>query len=196
MLRRKGFTLIELLVVIAIIAILAAILFPVFARARSKARQTACLSNMKELALSVLMYTSDHDGVLPMANYWSDPWTGWIEVTEPYVKNQEIYKCPAVPQQYPGIGYNVHLGSDSQWLHISPVSVEQVDFPAELIMVGDSPNGSKWAFFAPSHWPTAGQRNLYCIQARHNGGPNAAFLDGHAKWLSKDESYKDEHWFP
>ncbi len=64
--RRKGFTLIELLVVIAIIAILAAILFPVFARAREKARQTSCLSNLKQLSLGVLMYAQDYDERLPM----------------------------------------------------------------------------------------------------------------------------------
>jgi len=195
MLRRKGFTLIELLVVIAIIAILAAILFPVFARARSKAKQTACLSNMKELALSVLMYTSDHDGVLPLVWYASSPsWTGWIDVTEPYVKNQDIYKCPAVFQQYPGIGYNVHLG-----LHTpspSPVSEEEVEFPAEVIVVGDSAQGSRYGFFRPLHWAAEWQRNSYCIQARHNGGPNAAFVDGHAKWISRDESWKDEHYLP
>ena len=62
---RRGFTLIELLVVIAIIAILAAILFPVFARAREKARQTSCLSNVKELALALLMYSQDYDETIP-----------------------------------------------------------------------------------------------------------------------------------
>lgn len=66
--KEKGFTLIELLVVIAIIAILAAILFPVFARAREKARQTSCLSNLKQLALGVLMYTQDYDEILPTAD--------------------------------------------------------------------------------------------------------------------------------
>jgi len=96
---RKGFTLIELLVVIAIIAILAAILFPVFARAREKARQTKCLSNVKQLGMSLLMYASDHDGAFPMVTGNSavipspkPNMTGLIGYTD-YEYN--IFKCPA-----------------------------------------------------------------------------------------------------
>src|SRR5438270_674257 len=70
---RRGFTLIELLVVIAIIAILAAILFPVFAQAREKARQAACQSNLKQLGLAAMMYTQDYDGTYPIAQYSSPP---------------------------------------------------------------------------------------------------------------------------
>jgi prepilin-type N-terminal cleavage/methylation domain-containing protein/prepilin-type processing-associated H-X9-DG protein len=87
--RRKGFTLIELLVVIAIIAILAAILFPVFAQARAKARQTSCLSNNKQIALATLMYVQDFDETLPFAAYKIsdfDPLVMWYDVVEPYVK--------------------------------------------------------------------------------------------------------------
>ncbi|MBC7289450.1 MAG: DUF1559 domain-containing protein, partial [Armatimonadetes bacterium] len=86
---RKGFTLIELLVVIAIIAILAAILFPVFARAREKARQASCMSNLKQLALAMLMYAQDYDENLPLSltapgDWWNDTWKARIS---PYVKN-------------------------------------------------------------------------------------------------------------
>jgi len=102
---KKGFTLIELLVVIAIIAILAAILFPVFARAREKARQTACLSNLKQLALGVIMYASDWDERAPgtghpWAIYSGGPWpvdkyTLWQINIYPYVKNRQLYICPS-----------------------------------------------------------------------------------------------------
>ena len=106
-----GFTLIELLVVIAIIAILAAILFPVFAQARSKARQTTCVSNEKQLGIAILMYTQDYDETLPLANYTigDDPSgnsnTVWQYIIDPYVKasfpikvsqagSRSIYICP------------------------------------------------------------------------------------------------------
>src|SRR5918994_5557325 len=103
---RHGFTLIELLVVIAIIAILAAILFPVFAQARAKARQSACLSNMKQLGTGLIMYAQDYDETLPLNDYignglaplagWRDPRAGdsWASGIYPYVKNLQIYVCP------------------------------------------------------------------------------------------------------
>src|SRR5664279_5707854 len=87
---KKGFTLIELLVVIAIIAILAAILFPVFAQARAKARQTSCLSNNKQLGLAIFAYVQDYDETFPPSNYRSpiNPTAnvGWMYFVDPYVK--------------------------------------------------------------------------------------------------------------
>lgn len=95
--KRGAFTLIELLVVIAIIAILAAILFPVFAQAREKARQTACLSNCKQLGLAIMQYTSDYDATYPQGyNNIKYP-AGWAGQIYPYVKNAAIYHCPDDP---------------------------------------------------------------------------------------------------
>lgn len=98
--RNRGFTLIELLVVIAIIAILAAILFPVFAQAREKARQTQCLSNTKQLGIAVMAYINDYDETYPMSVYLSfrnnQPCAyTMISSLEPYIKNTEIYQCPS-----------------------------------------------------------------------------------------------------
>ena len=93
---QQGFTLIELLVVIAIIAILAAILFPVFAKVREKARQTSCLSNEKQLGLGFIQYSEDYDETLPVGsltsfNFWGMSWAGCIY---PYVKSVNVYHCP------------------------------------------------------------------------------------------------------
>jgi len=99
--RRSGFTLIELLVVIAIIAILAAILFPVFAQAREKARATSCLSNLKQIQLGVKMYTQDNDEQSMI--HWYVPngiggFNTWMEAVYPYIKNTQIFFCPSAPK--------------------------------------------------------------------------------------------------
>ena len=102
--KNAAFTLIELLVVIAIIAILAAILFPVFAQARDKARQTSCLSNMKQIGLGEQMYVQDYDEVLPRlrlynlnyASYGPGKWAYGIQDSlKPYIKNDDVWKCPS-----------------------------------------------------------------------------------------------------
>src|SRR5271165_6318670 len=92
----KGFTLIELLVVIAIIAILAAILFPVFAQARAKARQTVCLSNMRQMGLATMMYAQDYDERLPLAaTTTASSYLNWHNLLIPYTQNEQIWVCPS-----------------------------------------------------------------------------------------------------
>lgn len=121
---RNGFTLIELLVVIAIIAILAAILFPVFAQARESARQTSCLSNTKQVGLGILQYVQDYDEHFPLWAYdtpppangtpdqpwgvWKNVRTGWEKQVQPYVKNIQIFHCPST-----GDGQNRSAGDNS-----------------------------------------------------------------------------------
>lgn len=191
---RRGFTLIELLVVIAIIAILAAILFPVFARAREKARQSSCLSNVKQLSLAVLMYAGDYDDTLPM-NYYNIAGTRtfpdgttagagawlWIHMIYPYTKNAGIYNCPSEMGRYTGgyfwangaaYGYNRWLG---RYYNEPPMnSLAKVKAPAEMPMIADC----DYYLMAPDPLTTD---NDYRPDPRHNEMLNMGFVDGHAK---------------
>src|SRR5580698_9789983 len=97
--RRSAFTLIELLVVIAIIAILAAILFPVFAQAREKARQTSCASNMKQIGIAFMQYTQDYDEYTPAL--WAH-YAGWEAGVYPYLKSTGVFTCPDDPNSNAG----------------------------------------------------------------------------------------------
>lgn len=107
--KRKAFTLIELLVVIAIIAILAAILFPVFARAREQARKASCMSNLKQIGIAVMMYVQDYDETYPIANLYATPQRFWYSVLDPYTKSKQVFVCPDVGVAGP---YGNYFGDD------------------------------------------------------------------------------------
>ena len=150
--KRSAFTLIELLVVIAIIAILAAILFPVFARAREKARQASCQNNLKQIALAWLMYAQDYDE-RPVPQYTSPPgwkpkdngWTGfpydWLDamfywvMLDPYLKNKQIWACPSAPAATNGV-QKMSYGL-SFYVAYSPPHLSDFTAPAETIIFGD-----------------------------------------------------------
>jgi prepilin-type N-terminal cleavage/methylation domain-containing protein/prepilin-type processing-associated H-X9-DG protein len=186
---RRGFTLIELLVVIAIIAILAAILFPVFAKAREKARQTSCLSNLKEIALASLMYAQDYDERLPLAAmYFNAPdFMVWMYVIQPYVKNIQIFTCPSDAAhgwpgwynatQNQGYGYNIYLAGGP--------ALAELQTPSMTLMCADSgklPNGNPYYLGCWQAWWAGTAINGTAPEPRHNEGANIAFCDGHAKW--------------
>lgn len=188
---RHAFTLIELLVVIAIIAILAAILFPVFAQARAKARQTACLSNLKQIGLAMLQYAQDYDETAPMQgalaaaanpgdqHYWSA--TLWALF--PYVKSNGVYHCPDDQSQW-GSSYlvNNNLYGPMSVYDAPSISVAFVDG-----MVYGQPDA--WYPNRPGDFDYGlnGDYTVFCaagrLQARHVGNSiaNIIFADGHVK---------------
>jgi prepilin-type N-terminal cleavage/methylation domain-containing protein/prepilin-type processing-associated H-X9-DG protein len=201
----KGFTLIELLVVIAIIAILAAILFPVFASAKEAAKKTSCLSNSKQIGLGVMMYAGDNDDtIFPMQyphvegsdaymkmwfgelHYNNDKWDFANGMIGPYLKNGPLVDCPSagnvpISTNDMPVAYGVN-----SILFYNPMpgvtSYSQVEITAETIFMGDSAclssDGTR-IFRYNLVWAPSGTSHL---QARHGGEvANIAWLDGHSK---------------
>ena len=195
----RGFTLIELLVVIAIIAILAAILFPVFARAREKARQTACLNNVKQLSLAVMQYVQDYDEVLPASYYPGNPAdsNAWYEKIQPYVKNTQVQVCPSERSRAIGYGWNYDFIGYGSSTSIRVYALADIEKPAETIMMADAGN---YVIYSPSRYgyqPSPGVTTYdYNVAGlRHNDGAILGFVDGHAKWLTgNDYLYSTELW--
>ncbi|MCX6812785.1 MAG: DUF1559 domain-containing protein [Candidatus Berkelbacteria bacterium] len=212
--RRRGFTLIELLVVIAIIAILAAILFPVFARAREKARQASCSSNEKQIMLGILMYVQDYDEALPGA--WASGSAGlWSVRIMPYVKNNQLFVCPSNATMGAGWGgydwpgapfptsYGFNCNASGKALCNRIGRIASFTQPSMCIIIGDIWNAN-WGninsiqindgrlnpvgtnvCWGNNRCPMFDQ-NPSTI---HNGGANYGHLDGHVKWYRNDAIY-------
>jgi prepilin-type N-terminal cleavage/methylation domain-containing protein/prepilin-type processing-associated H-X9-DG protein len=199
---RTGFTLIELLVVIAIIAILAAILFPVFAKAREKARQTSCLSNVKQLVLGFMQYVQDYDETFPQCRYTTwynpgyDPNQNWPSLLTPYVKNSQIFRCPSITVGNTSYVANQQLmGFDVvTWTVRAPLGLGGVTKdPTAVILLGEVGNYMTTSMASYLTWPRGplgaewyviSATSYYTPGAHHNSGSNMGFTDGHAKWVS------------
>lgn len=209
--RTEGFTLIELLVVIAIIAILAAILFPVFARARENARKSTCASNLKQIGLGLMMYVQDYDQMYcgrMRGDASGTTRVTWPHLLQPYVKNTKIFVCPSQPnglwtathQPNPSLqfratyGYNLcTLGAGGYGASDTVVAEASLKASAETAAIvdmmgcacGAKGTNANSSCFGPLNIRTAGgsppQPSL------HMGGLNVAFADGHVKWLPDDK---------
>jgi prepilin-type N-terminal cleavage/methylation domain-containing protein/prepilin-type processing-associated H-X9-DG protein len=209
---RRGFTLIELLVVIAIIAILAAILFPVFAQARESARQSSCLSNMRQIGTATMMYVQDYDetypdqrlpngklqdGVYPAALAPKRPQgQNFYDEINPYIKAEKIWLCPsALPNPYPGPNKDPQLMSYHYNGYFCGTSMGAVRNPANTLLFKES---------YKYHWAQSWLRPLegyggsrkgdpigaHCYYSGnlHKGGSIVLFADGHVKYFREGDA--------
>ena len=187
-------------------------MFPVFAKAREKARQSSCLSNLKQLGLATLSYSQDYDELLPMRYYAIAGGNGnWMYTLAPYMKSTQIYYCPSTKQA--SYGYNTY--------YLDRYSLSVIQSPSETVMfgeIGQTTNGTTtyWgegslnrpATFgnpptAPAdelNFPVAGDGNYTCRpRATHNDGCNITFVDGHTKWMKTSQFFYQQNpvdkWF-
>jgi prepilin-type N-terminal cleavage/methylation domain-containing protein/prepilin-type processing-associated H-X9-DG protein len=208
--KREGFTLIELLVVIAIIAILAAILFPVFAQAREKARGTACMSNQKQIGTALLTYAGDWDGTYPSYNnpgLWVSPLNSIVRVAKNKTETgTNVFVCPSTSDA-PGGGIATDVNNQYQWGDGKATGSNtgsythngwtydcgEGDFKAPAQTMFDS--DGLWIDAWPTHTqpiaangkkPGPNKAGIERIAIdRHGGGINVTFVDGHAKWYNR-----------
>lgn len=201
--KRRGFTLIELLVVIAIIAILAAILFPVFAQAREAARKTSCASNQKQIGLGMKMYVQDYDEQWPPNRQTEQTsWAGicssgggnfdnWKSLIQPYIKNYQLYKCPSNTQSNARdesrdgnnrISYAINGGLFPSLLggNQGSVAEAQLERPADTMVVMET----AWGCSDLGWWAMSG------IPCLHNKKRNWLLADGHVKAFTVNETQR------
>ena len=215
--KKLAFTLIELLVVIAIIALLAAILFPVFSRARENARRSSCLSNMRQVGLGLLQYTQDYDEKLVRS------WSGtnnqasdaqrykWMDAIFPYIKSEQVFTCPSDSFKafgYPyrfrdGLKYGSYAINTAYWgedLIQSPaggdnMSLAAIQDAAGCVWIGEGGGHFEVAWENKSEQPDVevdptGLRYMDWLVERHLSTTSVLFCDGHAKAVKLDSLAK------
>ena len=209
----SAFTLIELLVVIAIIAILAAILFPVFARARENARRTSCLSNMKQAGLGFAQYTQDYDERYPIEqvnlNNGPSP-MGWADAIQPYLKSTQIFQCPSESTAgdsnplangtgtyvgaYTDYAYNTSMARSQGGNSTTPgrlgVYLSQLEYPSYTLVLLEAvtPGNARLIQAGGVNTSLTLADTGGVAWARHLAGTNFSFADVHAKWYKGNET--------
>jgi prepilin-type N-terminal cleavage/methylation domain-containing protein/prepilin-type processing-associated H-X9-DG protein len=212
--RKKAFTLIELLVVIAIIAILASILFPVFARARENARRASCQSNLKQLGLGILQYTQDYDERLPLATsslsgagalggwvtcYAFDASANAFSVSEgsiyPYIKSTQVFICPSdTTGRASGDSYAINSCVGTP---VTPPPPDNSYYRGKSLASFDET--ARWALLLEESTIDGSTNDAFQdlnfgdgLSDRHLNGSNVAFLDGHVKWYRPEKIAADQ----
>jgi prepilin-type N-terminal cleavage/methylation domain-containing protein len=208
-LKRNGFTLIELLVVISIISILTAIIFPVFASAREKARATSCASNLQQLGLAVFMYTQDYDERLPLsASTITTPpfFVNWNNIIDPYVRDKRVWQCPSskIPlldgtgTPTSDYGYNAFYlnGLKLDFSNFSTavgIPIGKINTPTEVILLIDSAPSKKGLCSADGKYmlpPSQVDTPCWGRPAPlHLNRTNVEWMDGHVKTLALAQYY-------
>lgn len=215
--RRVAFTLIELLVVIAVIAIIAAILFPVFAQARAKARQTACISNLRQIGMASLQYAQDYDDITVGTELGINPEYYWGEMLRPYVRSREILSCPSSPRRprisapVPGFpegisfewsySYAINDIKDTNGISIGAAFAHQaaVTRPADTVLILDGwPAAEQPATDEERHeirWAWGSRDSMHNPlddgNPRHASGFGLLLCDGHARWRKREQQAPD-----
>ena len=201
--RKPGFTLIELLVVLAILSIIAAILFPVFAHVRERARQTTCASNLRQIGLATMQYVGDNDERLFSKSYYDAvggvvKWSMYVPpsgvnqsidysrgMLGPYLKSDAVWVCPSTDADWPGTRYGdpfptygLNFTLSGHHLHPTP-AIAQAEVPSETILAAESEQPNMNVGLLPSTYVFPPSVHQPAVCGRHFGQANVLWLDGH-----------------
>ncbi|PQV63242.1 hypothetical protein B1R32_11468 [Abditibacterium utsteinense] len=191
---RSGFTVVEILIVVTVVSVLATILFSVFARVREKSRQTACQSNLKQIALGIQQYVQDNDSHYPSVR-------NWAEAVLPYIGNKQVLRCPSelvpVRDDLSSFSfYNFH----NRWFNTvtyteksvvySGVNDSVIPDPSTTSLLSDGASGHQQKIVVPKGCTDF--EEIISLPEVHFNGRNYLFGDGHAKWLNTDTYVKLE----